>query len=182
MTDGAGALANGHSAAGALHGLRDAFELGFELDQLYQLALRFYKGRRFLCFDALPLTDSPPDYEMKAFSPSYEERNRLAALTLQSKHGPAPTEKEYQLGALDFVGRDRRQAWQSLGSMARDEAMRHFCRLLQDLCPLFLPFLEAHAKERDDRRLQEEQESQKLQEEFERMRKQEHLRRFESQK
>lgn len=119
---------------------------------------------------------------MKAFSPTYENRNKLAALTLQSKHGPMLSEKEPQLGAFDFVGRDRRQAWHDLGSLSREEAMKQFIDMLNNLCPLFLPFVEAHAKEKEEREQRELIESQKASQELESRRREEELQRFESQK
>ena len=119
---------------------------------------------------------------MKAFTPSYEERNRLAVLALQAKHGPIPGDKEPELGALDFVGRDRRQAWQALGQMPQEEAMRQFCQLLHSLCPLFYPFVEAHAKERDERAARDATESLKRLEEEETQERERELKRLESQK
>lgn len=119
---------------------------------------------------------------MKAFTPTYEDRNKLAALTLQSKHGPMISEKEPQLGALDFVGRDRRQEWQALGSITGEQAMRQLVRMLNDLCPRFFPFVEAHAKEQQERKEREAIESQRVQEEHESRQSDADLQRFKSQK
>ena len=43
-----------------------------------------------------------------------------------------------------------RVAWQSLGTMAKEEAMQKFVDQLQALCPLFKPYLEAHKAEREE--------------------------------
>lgn len=48
------------------------------------------------------------DNEGKVFHPSYDLRNRILALAIQAKHGPFDSSKTSPLGALDFVGRDRR--------------------------------------------------------------------------
>ena len=50
------------------------------------------------------------DNESKAFHPSYDQRNTLVAYTLQEKHGKFNSDKARPLGALDFVGHDRRLA------------------------------------------------------------------------
>ncbi len=46
--------------------------------------------------------------ESKAFHPSYDQRNAFVAYSLQEKHGKFNPEKARPLGALDFVGHDRR--------------------------------------------------------------------------
>lgn len=48
------------------------------------------------------------DNESKAFYPSYDQRNTLVAYSLQEKYGKFNSEKAIPLGALDFVGHDRR--------------------------------------------------------------------------
>lgn len=48
--------------------------------------------------------------ESKAFHPSYDQRNSLVALSLQEKHGKFNSDKARPLGALDFIGHDRRLA------------------------------------------------------------------------
>jgi len=45
---------------------------------------------------------------------------------------------------LDVIGRDRRDAWQALGDLKKEEAMFKFTELLNDSCPAFKPFVEAH--------------------------------------
>lgn len=124
---------------------KDVFDLGLDLQELYKLAIKFYKN-----------------YELKAFIPTYEERNKLAALTLQAKHGPFADDKEPERGAFDFVGRDRRLAWQSLGSMSAEESMRQFVSMLHSLCSTFMPYLEAHIQKQEEMKRETESESQKL--------------------
>lgn len=90
-----------------------AREWGFELDQLFQLSQKFYKGKivakltlsnvlqciaLFICLDN----------EGKAFHPSYDNRNKLVALIMQAKYGCYTGDKAKPAGALDIVGKDRR--------------------------------------------------------------------------
>jgi len=46
--------------------------------------------------------------ESKAFHPSYDQRNAFVAFSLQEKFGKFNADKARPLGALDFVGHDRR--------------------------------------------------------------------------
>ena len=48
------------------------------------------------------------DNEGKAFHPSYDNRNKLVALTMQVKHGSYTGDKIKPAAALDIVGKDRR--------------------------------------------------------------------------
>ncbi|KAL3174377.1 hypothetical protein MRX96_040962 [Rhipicephalus microplus] len=117
---------------------------GFTLDQLYKMATAFFK-----------------EHEGKAFHISYEDKVNLVAHTLQVTHGKYNPERCKPLGYLDVVGRDRRQAWISLGDTDRETAMKKFIELLNLKCPLFRPFVEAHKadmeeKERKRQRLEEE--------------------------
>ncbi|XP_055341086.1 Golgi resident protein GCP60-like isoform X2 [Paramacrobiotus metropolitanus] len=43
-----------------------------------------------------------------------------------------------------------RRAWSSLGEMSKEEAMLRFVDLLDLLCPLFKPYIEAHKRDRED--------------------------------
>ncbi|KAJ9578200.1 hypothetical protein L9F63_005589, partial [Diploptera punctata] len=131
---------------------------GFRLEDLYRLALKFYK-----------------DKEGKAVHLSYEDKLRLVAYTCQVSHGKFNSDTLPPLGVLDVIGRDRRLAWQSLGSITRGEAMAGFVKLLNKLCPLFKPFIEAHKWDVEERERiaheeevarQEEEERQRLEEEM----------------
>ncbi|XP_037499537.1 Golgi resident protein GCP60 [Rhipicephalus sanguineus] len=124
---------------------------GFTLDQLYKMATAFFK-----------------EHEGKAFHISYEDKVNLVAYTLQVTHGKYNPERCKPLGYLDVVGRDRRQAWISLGDTDRETAMKKFIELLNLKCPLFRPFVEAHKadmEEKERKRQEEEEERRREQEE-----------------
>lgn len=76
------------------------------------------------------------------------------------------------MGYLDVIGRDRRQAWTSLGDIDKETAMKKFIELLNLRCPLFRPFVEAHKAdmEEKERKRKEEEEERKREEEEERER------------
>lgn len=83
----------------------------FEAGELYKIAVRFYKGLLMPCLDiwfhlvySFPSTDNVG----KAFHPSYEQKNSLVAYTYQERYGRFNGDKAAPLGALDFVGHDRR--------------------------------------------------------------------------
>ncbi|RWS29044.1 Protein TMED8-like protein [Leptotrombidium deliense] len=107
---------------------------GFPLEELYKIAIKFFK-----------------DNESKAFHPSYNDRNHLMALVLHVKHGAFLESKAHPLGSFDIIGRDRRQAWSDLKSLCKEEAMSKFIVLLDKLCSTFKPFVEAHKREKDDK-------------------------------
>jgi hypothetical protein len=44
-----------------------------------------------------------------------------------------------------------RLAWQALGDASQDEAMAGFIELLDKLCPMFKPFVEAHKRDLEER-------------------------------
>jgi acyl-CoA-binding protein len=134
------------------------------LESCYALAIKFYRS-----------------FESKAFTPSYEERNRLVALTLQSKYGSFDPERVHsETGALDVVGRDRRTAWSSLGDMSQDQAKREFIFMMDTLCSRFKAFLLAHVKQEEAKR--EEIEKVKRQQEQEQMVRKQEVERQEAQK
>nr|XP_046919685.1 Golgi resident protein GCP60-like isoform X1 [Dermatophagoides farinae] len=118
-------------------------EWPYDEKDLYKISLNFFK-----------------ENEGKAFHPSYDQRNMLVALTLQEKHGKFNQEKAIPLGALDFVGHDRRNAWISLNTMPANEARQQFFELLDKLCPFFRSYLIAvrcdmEEKERKQKELEE---------------------------
>lgn len=92
------------------------------------------------------------------------------------------SEKAVPLGALDFVGRDRRHEWQELGSISCEQSMKQFVHMLNELCPLFRPFVEAHAKEQQERMRRLAIESQKQSQDLQSHQRELELKRFESQK
>lgn len=99
---------------------------GFQADRLFEVAYRFYKRN-----------------ESKAFHPSFDERNHLIALILQARYGNFDDGKAPDVGALDLVGRSRRQYWATLKGMSKTEAMSKFIFTLNELCPLFKAHVEA---------------------------------------
>lgn len=128
---------------------------GFDLDELYRLSLQFFKEK-----------------EGKAMHLTYKDKLKLVAYTKQVAHGKYRTDVFPEVGLLDVVGNDRRQAWQSLGDMSRESAMAEFVKMLDRLCPLLKPFIQAHRTERDEkRRKEEEEERRRLEEEEEQKRK-----------
>ncbi|XP_064621703.1 Golgi resident protein GCP60-like isoform X3 [Lineus longissimus] len=124
---------------------------GFDLDDLYKLAVSFYKEK-----------------EGKAMHLSYKDKLKLVAYTKQVTHGKYTPDVSPDVGFLDVVGNDRSrpvdpnvwQAWQSLGDMSALSAMEEFVKTLDTLCPLFRPYILAHKTEQEEqeRRRQEEEE------------------------
>lgn len=118
-----------------------------------------------------------PEKNGKAFHLSYEENTKLVALTHQAKTGAFNNSNAPPLGTLDVIGKDRRVAWQNLGSMSKEEAIDRFIELIDKLCPSFSPYLEAVKKNKEEmlrlelqqkRKAEEEQEQKKLKEHEER--------------
>lgn len=135
---------------------------GFHLKDLYRLALKFYKEK-----------------EGKAVQLSYEAKCGLVALTCQARHGRYNPGTLPPLGVLDVIGRDRRLAWQQLGSMTPQEAMCNFVEKLDTLCPSFAPFIEAHKRDVEEKERLAREEEERQREEDERRRLEEEVRRQE---
>lgn len=138
---------------------------GFSLEELFRLALKFFK-----------------EMNGKAFNPTYEENLRLVALHKQSTLGPYNPNSCPEIGFFDVLGNDRRKEWLSLGSMAKEDAMEDFVKLLNSCCTLFAPYVTSHKieKEEQERRQKEEEERLRLErEEQERWRLEEEARRRE---
>ncbi|KAJ6634130.1 Golgi resident protein GCP60 [Pseudolycoriella hygida] len=112
----------------------DGDKWGMPLKELYRLAMTFYK-----------------DKSGKAVHFSYEDNLKLVAFTQQASHGPLDIENASPLGVLDVIGRDRRTAWQQLGKISKGQAMEGFIGLLDHLCPLFKPYIEAIKKDREEK-------------------------------
>lgn len=130
---------------------------GLTLPELFSFCLEFYKE------------------EKHQFHLTYEQKNQLAAYWRQSTLGPYHPDK-LNPGYFDFVGNDRKNAWQALGEISSNGAMAGFCNLLETSCPSLVPWIrhkkrekvkmeqEVIKKKKDEvKRLQEEEaESQKL--------------------
>ncbi|KAK8723189.1 hypothetical protein OTU49_011895, partial [Cherax quadricarinatus] len=133
---------------------------GFSLHDLYRIALKFYKEK-----------------EGKAVHFGYAEKCALVGLSQQVTHGPYDQVSSPPVGVLDVVGKDRRLAWQNLGSMSREEAKQQFIDKLSDMVPTFRPYVEAlwadklekerQAREEEERQ-REEEERRKIEEEEQR--------------
>ncbi|XP_071397851.1 Golgi resident protein GCP60 isoform X2 [Centroberyx affinis] len=138
---------------------------GFALQELYGMALKFFK-----------------DKDGKAFHPTYEEKLRLVALHKQVLLGPYNPDASPEVGFFDVLGNDRRKEWAVLGNMEKEEAMVEFVKLLNKCCNLFAPYVTSHKieKEEQERKRKEEEERQRLEEEErERQRQEEERRRRE---
>ncbi|KAK7907810.1 hypothetical protein WMY93_016422 [Mugilogobius chulae] len=138
---------------------------GFPLQELYGMALKFFK-----------------DKDGKAFHPTYEEKLRLVALHKQVLLGPYNPDATPEVGFFDVLGNDRRKEWASLGNMEKEEAMVEFVRLLNKCCNLFAPYVISHKIEREEqerKRREEEERQRQEEEERERQRQEEERRRLE---
>ncbi|XP_052865849.1 Golgi resident protein GCP60 [Anopheles cruzii] len=111
------------------------------LKDLYKLACSFYKEK-----------------SGKAIHLSYEDNLKLVAFTQQAAHGPLDLSQAPPLGMFDVIGKDRRIAWQQLGTITKLQAMEGFIDLLDRLCPLFKPFVEAIKKDKEEKLRKAEQE------------------------
>ncbi|XP_064195298.1 Golgi resident protein GCP60 isoform X5 [Anguilla rostrata] len=150
---------------------------GFSLEELYGLALKFFKEK-----------------DGKAFHPTYEEKLRLVALHKQVLLGPYNPDASPEVGFFDVLGNDRRKEWASLGNLGKEEAMVEFVKLLNKCCNLFAPYVTSHKIERDEqerkrreeeerqRREEEERERQRLEEEQRRREEEERLQREEEER
>ncbi|KAK7153207.1 hypothetical protein R3I93_011186 [Phoxinus phoxinus] len=123
---------------------------GFTLQELFRLALKFFKEKNG-----------------KAFNPTYEENLRLVALHKQITLGPYNPEACPEIGFFDWLGNDRRKEWLRLGSMAKEDAMEDFVKLLNSCCALFAPYVTSHKieKEEQEKRQREEEERLRLERE-----------------
>ncbi|XP_038143414.1 Golgi resident protein GCP60 isoform X1 [Cyprinodon tularosa] len=138
---------------------------GFPLQELYGLALKFFK-----------------DKDGKAFHPTYEEKLRLVALHKQVLLGPYNPDASPEVGFFDVLGNDRRKEWASLGNMEKEDAMVEFVKLLNKCCNLFAPYVISHRIEREEQERKRKEEEERLrqeEEERERQRQEEERRRIE---
>ncbi|XP_052001565.1 Golgi resident protein GCP60-like [Xyrauchen texanus] len=123
---------------------------GFTLEELFRLALKFFK-----------------EMNGKAFNPTYEENLCLVALYKQITFGPYNPKECPEIGFFDVLGNDRRKEWLRLGSMDKEVAMEDFVKLLNSCCCLFAPYVTSHKieKEEQERRQREEEERLRLERE-----------------
>ncbi|XP_063775036.1 Golgi resident protein GCP60 isoform X2 [Pseudophryne corroboree] len=139
---------------------------GFSLEELYGLALKFFK-----------------DKDGKAFHPTYEEKLKLVALHKQVLLGPYNPDTCPEVGFFDVLGNDRRKEWAALGNLSKQDAMTEFVTLLNRCCHLFSTYVTSHKiekeeqkrkrREEEERRRREEEERQRLLREEEKRRREE---------
>ncbi|XP_040467911.1 Golgi resident protein GCP60 [Falco naumanni] len=138
---------------------------GFALEELYGLALRFFKEK-----------------DGKAFHPTYEEKLKLVALHKQVLLGPYNPDTCPEVGFFDVLGNDRRKEWAALGNMSKQKAMTEFVKLLNRCCHLFSTYVTSHKIEKEEqekKRREEEERRRREEEERERLQKEEEKRRRE---
>eukprot|EP00117_Sycon_ciliatum_P035458 scpid71830/ scgid26874/ Golgi resident protein GCP60; Acyl-CoA-binding domain-containing protein 3; Golgi complex-associated protein 1; Golgi phosphoprotein 1; PBR- and PKA-associated protein 7; Peripheral benzodiazepine receptor-associated protein PAP7 len=85
---------------------------GLTCEEAYPVALALYRKER----DYLELT--------------YGDKNNLSAFYKQATYGGFQPEKAPTSGWLDFVGNDRRKAWEQLGTLSTSAAKAGFCQLM----------------------------------------------------
>ena len=103
--------------------------------------------------------------EGKSVQLQYHDKLKLVALTQQAVHGKLNVENLAPLGALDVIGKDRRNAWSLLGEMPKDDAMSEFIDAVYNAMPHLKPYLEAVKKETEETLEKERVESEKAAEE-----------------
>ncbi|OPJ72208.1 Golgi resident protein GCP60 [Patagioenas fasciata monilis] len=139
---------------------------GFALEELYGLALRFFKEK-----------------DGKAFHPTYEEKLKLVALHKQVLLGPYNPDTCPEVGFFDVLGNDRRKEWAALGNMSKQKAMTEFVKLLNRCCHLFSTYVTSHKIEKEEQEKKRREEEERLRrEEEERRRIEEERLRMEQQK
>ncbi|KAL6032451.1 hypothetical protein STEG23_036267 [Scotinomys teguina] len=150
---------------GAAEARRMEQHWGFGLEELYGLALRFFKIK-----------------DGKAFHPTYEEKLKFVALYKQVLLGPYNPDTSPEVGFFDVLGNDRRREWAALGNMSKEDAMVEFVKLLNRCCPLLSAYVASHRIEKEEeekRRKAEEERRQREEEERERLQKEEEKRKRE---
>ncbi|CAF2402350.1 unnamed protein product [Rotaria sp. Silwood2] len=98
----------------------------------------FYLGRKFL-------------KENKEIQLKYSDNIRLIALSKQAKLGKWNASYTQDVGFLDVVGNDRKQAWITLGDMPKEQAMEEYVKLLLDRCSMFRIYLETQHMNNEDK-------------------------------
>ncbi|CAF5120419.1 unnamed protein product, partial [Rotaria magnacalcarata] len=94
-------------------------EFGYTTEELY------YKARKFV-------KEKKEQIQLK-----YGDNIRLIALSKQEKLGKWNASYTRNVGFLDVVGNDRKQAWIALGDMTKEQAMEEYVKLLLDRCSIF---------------------------------------------
>jgi acyl-CoA-binding protein len=119
-------------------------QYGFSIDELFNLARQFLKEKQ----------------GSKAIRLKYADNVRLIALSKQATIGKWDASYTKNVGLLDVVGNDRKQAWSALGNMSKEQAKEEFVKFLLECCPIFKLDLEAHHVEDEEKvRLKKEDEA-----------------------
>jgi len=123
-----------------IHSSRDIIARhGLTLPELFNFSLEFYKE------------------EKHQFNLSYDQKNQLAAYYRQSTLGPYHADK-LNPGYFDFVGNDRKKAWEALGDISANGAMAGFCNLLETVCPDLVPWIRHKKRERENKIVEKKKE------------------------
>eukprot|EP01136_Pigoraptor_vietnamica_P024227 Opistho-1_new@77071 len=135
--------------------------LGLSLGDAFKYALRFYKQEHDNIDQVL----------------HYEDKLELFAFRKQAISGPYAADKMPELGFFDFIGKDRKQAWQNLGSMSTEDAQRQFCDSLERHVTEFAPWLKQQLEAQRQREEEERRAKRAEEERIERERRAEEERR-----
>lgn len=126
----------------------DVAGLQAPLETRYKLAVQFYR-------------DATRRAEFE-----YDATALLMALHKQVTSGPLNEDTEPALGWFDFVGHDRRAAWEELGDMSKEEAMAEFVKTCEQNHETFSKWLETKLIEiEEERKERERKEQERLEQE-----------------
>ncbi|XP_067941881.1 Golgi resident protein GCP60-like [Watersipora subatra] len=118
------------------------------LDSLYKLCMRYYK-----------------ENVSGGLSIPYQDKMKLLALHKQVTCGKYTPGAGQEPGFLDVVGNDRKQAWQALGELSKEDAMKDFIKLLYKCCPSVKEHVVTHMVQLEDQAKQRKLEEEKRREE-----------------
>ena len=103
--------------------------------------------------------------EGKSVQLNYDEKLKLVALTQQATHGKLSDQSEETLptlGAFDVIGKDRRNAWATLGDLSKEDSMKGFIDGVAESMPHLKAHVEAIKKENESIRQQEDEAQEKV--------------------
>lgn len=126
-------------------------KFGAPLEDIYKLAISFYRGRKHSCELMVP----------------YEKRLLFMAYSKQVRYGPYDATAD-DSGWFDLVGSDRTKAWKDLGTLSTSDAMSAFITLLDVVCPSFRDFVNEHLQSQVNFKSEEHEEN-KVQSDFQAM-------------
>uniref|UniRef100_A0AAF5PTH3 ACB domain-containing protein n=2 Tax=Wuchereria bancrofti TaxID=6293 RepID=A0AAF5PTH3_WUCBA len=115
-------------------------KFGAPLEDIYKLAISFYRGRKHSCELMIP----------------YEKRLLFMAYSKQVRYGPYDAAAD-DSGWFDLVGSDRTKAWKDLGNLSTSDAMSAFITLLDVVCPSFRDFVNEHLQSQMNLKSEEHQ-------------------------